>query len=524
MSTPPTTYYPANRPEQHQPSRRQWRIGWLLVGLVGSLLLIAGLVLGGMAYLFVQGDRIFPGVAVYGVPVGGLTPSEAALALTDRWQRQVVDLVVADAAGETTAVWTVPPSELGMMIDGLASAQRAYEIGRSWPSLVNWWQHEQQIDLPPVWRFDRYLPEQYLNRRAAELTLPPVDASLHLIHDGDNAPRVEAVSSQMGQQLDVAATLEPLLDNPGGVLLVGQLPLVIVPLTPTLTDVSATVAQANDWLAQSLTITAYDPIRDEQLAWEIGPAQWGRWGRLTVDPATLTLDWVLAETAVLHHFDEILAESNRFLPPDELVTAVDHALDNPPSPVNLRLFHREQQHIVQSGESFAIIGRMHGIPYPWIQEANPGVEILHPGQTITIPSPDELLPLPVVENKRILVSLSEQRVRVYENGSLKWDWITSTGIDDSPTAPGIFQIQSHEPNAYAANWDLWMPHFMGVYRPVPTSPFMNGFHGFPTQGGSQILWTNSLGRRVTYGCILLSNENAIVLYEWAEPGVVVEIQ
>jgi len=35
---------------------------------------------------------------------------------------------------------------------------------------------------------------------------------------------------------------------------------------------------------------------------------------------------------------------------------------------------------------------------------------------------------------------------------------------------------------------------------------------------------NSLGTKVTFGCILLSNENAEALYNWAEEGVVVEIQ
>ena len=100
----------------------------------------------------------------------------------------------------------------------------------------------------------------------------------------------------------------------------------------------------------------------------------------------------------------------------------------------------------------------------------------------------------------------------------------STGIADSPTSPGVFQVQTHEENAYAGNWDLWMPSFMGIYRPVPTSEFMNGFHGFPTRGGSQLLWTGNLGQSVTYGCILISSDNAQALYNWAEEGVVVEIQ
>ena len=65
---------------------------------------------------------------------------------------------------------------------------------------------------------------------------------------------------------------------------------------------------------------------------------------------------------------------------------------------------------------------------------------------------------------------------------------------------------------------------MGVYRPIPGAAFTNGFHGFPTRGGSQLLWTSSLGTRVTYGCILVSSDNAKLLYDWAQEGVVVEIQ
>ncbi len=202
------------------------------------------------------------------------------------------------------------------------------------------------------------------------------------------------------------------------------------------------------------------------------------------------------------------------------------AINTQQTDVYVRVFYHDRQHVVQSGETLSSIGRDYGIPYPWLEQANPdAANGLFVGQTVTIPSPDALLPLPIVQNKRIIVSITQQRVWVYENGNLlKWEWAASTGIDESPTSPGIFQIQSHELKAYAGNWDLWMPNFMGIYRPVPTSDFMNGFHGFPTRNGSQLLWTSSLGRKVTYGCILLSSDNAATLYDWAEEGVVVEIR
>jgi LysM repeat protein len=180
---------------------------------------------------------------------------------------------------------------------------------------------------------------------------------------------------------------------------------------------------------------------------------------------------------------------------------------------------------VQYGETLSSIARDVGIPYPWIQQSNPGVDdSLRVGQVLAIPSPDVLLPLPVVENKRIVISLSWQRLWAYENGTLLWEWPVSTGIASSPTAPGVFQVQSHESNAYAASWDLWMPYFMGIYRPAPTSNVMNGFHGFPTRDGVSLLWTGDLGRPVTYGCILLGHTSAPLLYRWAEAGTIVEIR
>jgi lipoprotein-anchoring transpeptidase ErfK/SrfK len=217
--------------------------------------------------------------------------------------------------------------------------------------------------------------------------------------------------------------------------------------------------------------------------------------------------------------------ADRRLALDEAVTAVRDAVQAQSENVHIRVYHNQRHHIVQPGETLSSIAYHCGIPYPWIQAANPGIgDSLSVGQAVTIPSPDVLLPLPVVERKRLVVSLSEQKLWAYEDGALKWEWPVSTGIDSSPTAPGVFQIQTHEPNAYASRWNLWMPYFMGIYRPVPSSDFMNGFHGFPTRGSSTLLWTGDLGHPVTYGCILLSTDNATALYEWAEAGVVVEVR
>jgi lipoprotein-anchoring transpeptidase ErfK/SrfK len=111
---------------------------------------------------------------------------------------------------------------------------------------------------------------------------------------------------------------------------------------------------------------------------------------------------------------------------------------------------------------------------------------------------------------------------LYENGEVISDHVISTGMSNSPTLPGVFQVQTHEVNAYASNWDLWMPHFLGIYEAVPG--FMNGIHGLPVLSSGVRLWGSVLGTPASYGCIITDLPTGASLFEWAEDGVVVEIQ
>ncbi|PJF31085.1 MAG: hypothetical protein CUN52_03170 [Phototrophicales bacterium] len=275
-----------------------------------------------------------------------------------------------------------------------------------------------------------------------------------------------------------------------------------------------------------LSVRLYDPVTGDFAVWDMPVQEWDNWLVATPDataPNGYRFD-ILAQgvTDFLMSQQSQHLDASRYLKLDEAVDQIQTAI-RANTQATLRVYHRDRQHIVGAGETITSIAWDYGIPYLYIQQANNGISALSVGQTIIIPRADLFIEYPPIPNKRIEVSIAEQRVRVYENGILKWDWGASTGITSSPTWRGVYQILSHEPNAYAGNWNLWMPNFMGVYRPVPGADFTNGFHGFPTRGGGQLLWENSIGTRVTYGCILLSNTNIRLLYDWAEEGVVVEI-
>jgi lipoprotein-anchoring transpeptidase ErfK/SrfK len=164
------------------------------------------------------------------------------------------------------------------------------------------------------------------------------------------------------------------------------------------------------------------------------------------------------------------------------------------------------------------------VPFWMIGRANPSLnpDAIPAGTELVIPAKTDLLPLPVVPNKRIVINIGQQRLRVFQDGQMIGQHVISTGIDRSPTQPGVFQVQTHDPNAYASVWDLYMPNFLGIYEAWPG--FMNGIHGLPRLSNGQRLWANILGSPASYGCIILDLKTAEWLYQWAEDGVVVEIQ
>lgn len=517
----PTGYAP-NMPPYHPPVPRPVPVkrggpSWLLIGagitLFGLMAIVAAIVLG-LAVLYGSGD-ILPGVQAAGVDVGGLSEAQASVRLEERWQNR--GILLRD--GERT--WEIDPTQLGLMIDAPATAQAARNRGRSDGSIL--------AGIEALFLGAKIEPRLLVNldQTAARLEelrptleLPAKNAGIQLV-DG----QAQAVPPIQGRSLDIQATLSTFQANPARELADGILDLVMVPVAPAVTDATPLLQEAQSLLSSPLTIDLYDPVRDASQPLMLQPTEWSAWLVASTGSSGLTLTLDSGQlTNYLNGQSAALGEG-RGLKVEEAAAQINEALANKQLNPWVRVYHSPTTYTIQGGDTLSSIGYRFGIPYPWIQAANTNISGINPGDQITLPSLDDLLPLPIVRNKRIVVSIPSQQMWAYENGELLWNWPISTGISRSPTSPGVFQIQSHEINAYAAQWNLYMPHFMGVYNPGPGVEVMNGFHGFPTDAnGGYLLWTSNLGRPATYGCILLSLENAETLYNWAEEGVVVEIQ
>ncbi len=487
----------------------------VLLGLAGFTLIAGAMILSFYFYYQVS-ERILLGVMVGEIDLGNRSIDEAADRLEDTWN---ADEYIHLSDGEQT--WAASARSLGLAIDAQATAQQAQRIGRSGKFFADIGAALTGLfgsyQIAPVVALDRDTAREGLNEWADTIAAEPVNATIAF-----EGGQVVAVPAVPGYTLDVEASLDVLAYAPGAIVAEGVLPLALTPVQPAVTDVSPVLAEARQLLAGPLTLTAYDPVTDVSTTFDEQPEVVASW--LAVEDGESGPQITVDQAALETYF---AALENRFgtgLTVDAEVNAepVAGALRAGEAPTVI-LGHAPTVYTVQTGDTLTSISWDVGMTYWRILEANPDLDpdALVVGQMITIPSKDDLLPLPVVLGKRLKVSIGSQRLWVYENGEMIHEFVISTGIEDSPTQPGVFQVQTHELSAYASSWDLFMPHFLGIYEAWPG--FMNGFHGLPTRNGGQILWAASLGHPTSYGCIILDIPDAEWLYNWADDGVVVEI-
>ncbi len=150
--------------------------------------------------------------------------------------------------------------------------------------------------------------------------------------------------------------------------------------------------------------------------------------------------------------------------------------------------------------------------------------VIRAGQVLRVPrstSVPEQPTLPASGSKRILIDLSEQHLYAYHGEQLVYSFVASSGRAPYYTRTGTFQVQSKIPNAYGGAWNIWMPHWLGIYWAGGSE---NGIHALPIMQNGQTLWAGYLGVPISYGCIVLGTYEARLLYDWAQIGTPVSIR
>jgi vancomycin resistance protein YoaR len=253
----------------------------LLLGVLalGALCLLVGSL---AAFEVYYAERIYPGVRVWGVDVGGMRPDEATAALE---QRLGLDAPLVTLRGPESA-WQARPVDLGLRLDPQATLAPAYALGRdlSWAEnlLMQFSLLIYGEDVAPVAVYDERVARFYLEALAAQVNYPPTDATIAF--DGVNAVVGPA---RPGHTLDVEATLAAL--GPAMTrLALATVDLVVREIPPPIADAEPARAEAAAFLDGPLTLVLANPREGDPGPWAIPPEQ------------LVTLLVVRAEGGVLH--------------------------------------------------------------------------------------------------------------------------------------------------------------------------------------------------------------------------------
>jgi len=181
------------------------------------------------------------------------------------------------------------------------------------------------------------------------------------------------------------------------------------------------------------------------------------------------------------------------------------------------------RYTVRQGDTLGSIASRFGSSASAIAQANglANPNLIYPGMTLTIPGAKAGVSAPTGRPTKFVASISRQRCWVYSGQTVMYEWPCSTGRRASPSKVGTFKVQSKMAKAYGSAWSIWMPYWLGIYWAGSSE---NGIHGMPwnARTGAKT-WPGLVGTPITYGCIMLNDQHAKLLWDMAYIGMPVVI-
>ena len=224
-------------------------------GIVGML--VAG-VFAALVYGFVHQDLIAYGVRYAGIPVTGLTLSEAEDAIQkdidEKLNGPAVIFTLPSEAAQEGKKFSISPSDMGIVPDAAATAKEAFEIGRESNALMRVATIISCVtegrDVPLAVTLDEDRMRKALERVAAEVRVEPRNARVSV---GGNGPKVHEGAA--GRMLDVEPLMEELKPKMAALDIPQRVELKLTAIEP---EIKTEDVAATDALLASYT-TYYNP-------------------------------------------------------------------------------------------------------------------------------------------------------------------------------------------------------------------------------------------------------------------------
>lgn len=226
-------------------------IGLILTALISIMLLVAVVL---WQFSAAYDGRMYPGVSIAGVPVGGLTPDAAAEQVQQTLNPTANERIVLRAGdGE----WAMPLDRLGVTLDIDTTIDRAYAVGRQDSLLtrpLTWWQTLRDgHTVSPELRYDPVATDAVLAQLARDLHRDPREAKVAIV-----GLTVHSQPAVTGRTLDVNASaqrVQAAIDAGE----TGPIELVVTEQQPLITSTEPAVSQARAILDEPVRLYATAP-------------------------------------------------------------------------------------------------------------------------------------------------------------------------------------------------------------------------------------------------------------------------
>lgn len=256
---------------------RAWASGRRLamrVALAAAVVLLA--VAGALGVMrSVYADRVYPGVYVENVNIGGKDRAAAKALLQQRADSLERGTLAFSYGGKT---WTPALSEVGVTIDLDQSLDHAYDVGREQDArdrllaMGGLLRHDRRF--PLVVRFDQKVLNGWLDGVDRELGLPPHDALLTI--DGTKVTVVPEVDGTITDRAQIQQVVygAALSLRPAG----GPLPVIAKVAQVRAADLAPAKAQIEQMVAKPVHLTF------QKKSWDLDPAALSTFVTQTTDP------------------------------------------------------------------------------------------------------------------------------------------------------------------------------------------------------------------------------------------------
>ncbi|MFQ5459783.1 MAG: VanW family protein, partial [Anaerolineae bacterium] len=215
---------------------------------------------GLVAYPYAYAGRIYPGVTVGPIAVGGRAPKDALAVLAAGYDPRAPVTVEAEGAR-----WTLDPKEAGLAIDTRASVEQAFLVGRgeSRAEALAAALRARTAGLPlaPIVRLDEAAADGALGRIADAVDRPAVDAGFAI--DGTE---LSVTAAKPGRSIDMKRARNAIRAAASSGRWPITLRLPVQAIAPAVVDAGPALAQAKALLDQPIELVTRDG------SWSLPPA------------------------------------------------------------------------------------------------------------------------------------------------------------------------------------------------------------------------------------------------------------